>query len=157
MADISKPPVLKHFARSTIELGEPMDVGLTPDGFRRIVPILGGSFSGPDVRGRILAFGGDFQTIKPGGQIDLDARYVLQTEESELIYVSNIGNRYVPPEAFSALIARQPVDLSLAKSTGAARLETGSDRLQWVNRTRFFPRGQRGPDGLLLDLYYFQS
>lgn len=157
MADISKPPVLKHFARSIIELGEPMDVGLTPDGFRRIVPILGGSFSGPNIRGRILAFGGDFQIIKPGGQIDLDARYVLQTEQNELIYVSNVGNRYLPPEAFGALIARQPIDLSLAHSTGAARLETGAERLQWVNRTRFFPRGQRSSDGLLLDLYYFQN
>jgi hypothetical protein len=156
MADISKPPVLKHFVRSTIELGEPMDVGQTPDGFRRIVPILGGSFSGPDISGTILPFGGDFQTIKPGGQIDLDARYLLKTDEGELIYVSNIGNRYVGPEAVEALIARQPVDMSLARSTGAARLETGAERLQWINQTRFFPRGQRGPQGLLLDLHYFQ-
>lgn len=157
MADISKPPVLKHFTRSVIELGEPMDVGLTPEGFRRIVPILGGSFAGPDINGRILPFGGDFQTIKPGGQIDLDARYILQTDEDELIYVSNIGTRYVPAEAFGALIAREPVDMSLAKSTGAAKLETGAERLQWVNRTRFFPRGQRGPDGLMLDFYYFAN
>lgn len=157
MVDISKPPVLKHFIRSQISLGEPMDVGLTSDGFRRVVPILGGSFSGPDLRGTILPFGGDSQLIKPGGQMDLDARYVLQTDQDELIYVSNIGNRFFAPEAFGALIARQPVDMSLARSTGAAKLESGSSRLQWVNRTRFFPRGQRGPDGLLLDFYYFAN
>lgn len=157
MADISKPPVLKHFIRSSIELGEPIDVGLTPDGFRRVVPILGGSFSGPDIGGTILAFGGDSQLIKPGGLIDLDARYILKTHQGELIYVSNIGNRFFAPEAFGALVARQPVDLSLARSTGAARLDTGAEHLQWINRTRFFPRGQRGPDGLLLDFYYFQN
>lgn len=157
MADISRPPVLKHFIRSQISLGEPMDVGLTADGFRRVVPILGGSFSGPELSGTILAFGGDSQLIKPGGLIDLDARYVLRTDEGELIYVSNIGNRYVDPEAFAALIARKPVDMKLARSTGAAKLESGAERLKWINQTRFFPRGQRGPDGLLLDFYYFAS
>lgn len=157
MADISKPPVLKHFIRSQISLGEPMDVGLTSDGFRRIVPILGGSFSGSGLSGTILAFGGDSQLIKPGGLMDLDARYVLQTDHDELIYVSNIGNRFFEPEAFGPLIGRQPVDMKLARSTGAARLESGAERLRWINQTRFFPRGQRGPDGLLLDFYYFEN
>lgn len=157
MADISKPPVLTHFIRSSIDLGEPMDAGLTPDGFRRIVPILGGTFSGSGLSGTILPFGGDSQLIKPGGLMELDARYLLKTDQGALIYVSNIGNRYFAPEAFGALVVRQPIDMSLARSTGAAKLETGAQELQWINRTRFFPRGQRGPDGLLLDFYYFSN
>jgi Protein of unknown function (DUF3237) len=47
-------PSLLHIADLSVEVAEPIVVGETSEGLRRIIPILGGSVSGPPARGRNL-------------------------------------------------------------------------------------------------------
>ena len=136
-----------------INLGTPVHIGPVEGGFRRVIPILGGRVEGEGFNGRVLESGADWQLIRPEGYIDLDARYVLQTDEGGFIYISNIGRRQLTPEACADLIAGCPVDQSRAVSRGLTTMESGSPRLRWLNTQTFRPRGKRGPAGIEVGLY----
>lgn len=131
-----------------IQLGAPIEIGPVTGGFRRVIPILGGTVEGDGVSGRVLESGADWQLIRPEGFIDLDARYVLRTDREEFIYISNIGRRFLTPESCADLIAGRPVDQSQARSRGLTTMESGAERLSWLNTQKFRPCGRRGPDGI---------
>ena len=136
-----------------IDLATPIDIGPVEGGFRRVIPILGGRVEGEGFNGRVLESGADWQLIRPEGCIDLDARYVLEIDPGEYIYISNIGRRQLTPEACADLVAGRPVDQSQAVSRGLTTMESGSLRLQWLNAQKFRPRGKRGPDGIEIGFY----
>jgi hypothetical protein len=50
-----KEPSLLHIADLSVEVAEPIVVGQTPDGLRRIIPILGGSARGRGSRAKFSA------------------------------------------------------------------------------------------------------
>ncbi len=60
---------------------------------RRIIDILGGDFEGR-ITGRLVPGGADWPLIQEDGFTDIDARYVLETDDGYLIYVTNIGIRH---------------------------------------------------------------
>jgi hypothetical protein len=90
---IAMEPGLTFVLKANVELGPVQMIGRTSKGLRRIIPIVGGTFAGPDLRGTVLNFGADWQMIYDNGYMELDARYTLQTDAGGLIYVSNIGFR----------------------------------------------------------------
>ncbi len=138
---------------ASILLGEPVVIGRVNGGFRRIIPIVGGGFEGPDLHGRVLPFGADWNFLHDSGRMDLDSRYTLETDRGELIYVSNVGHRYHPPNHVPAVIAGEPVDMSAVRSTGAARMESGSPRLAHLNERTYLPRGRREAGRVVIAFY----
>ncbi|RYD97016.1 MAG: DUF3237 family protein, partial [Sphingomonadales bacterium] len=54
---------LEFITELAIELTRPHEMGDAPTGTRRIIPIVGGSASGPGLNGRILNVGADWQTV----------------------------------------------------------------------------------------------
>ncbi|MFM1815995.1 MAG: hypothetical protein RLZ98_2690 [Pseudomonadota bacterium] len=70
-------------------VGETIEVGEGPDGVRRIVPILGGTFSGSGLRGVVLPGGADRQRIRADGVRELDAVYELRTDDGVILMVHN--------------------------------------------------------------------
>ena len=57
-----------------------------------IIPITGGTFEGPLLRGIVLPGGADTQTVDPDNQrTDLDAAYAILTDDSVTIQVRNRG------------------------------------------------------------------
>ena len=60
---------LTHATDLIVELSPPHEMGDCPAGTRRIIPIVGGSASGPLLSGRILPIGADWQTVVKGGKI----------------------------------------------------------------------------------------
>lgn len=90
-AAASVAPVL-HFAfEEQVTLAEAIPFGETPIGKRNIVPITGGTFRGPQLRGKILPGGWDWQLVHPSGCFDLHADYMIQTDDGVLIHVVNEG------------------------------------------------------------------
>ncbi|WP_432898888.1 DUF3237 family protein [Micromonospora matsumotoense] len=79
----------------TVTLGGSVSVGASKRGTRNIIPITGGTTTGR-VAGSVLPGGADYQLI--GATSTLDARYVLSTNDRELILVRNCGafGRLVP-------------------------------------------------------------
>jgi len=81
-------PRLTAVYRLDATLGEPLDVGDAAAGHRRIVPLTGGTFTGPRMGGTLVpGASADWQTILSDGTALGDIRYTLRTEEGDLLYV----------------------------------------------------------------------
>src|SRR6185312_16552860 len=89
MLSMPNAPRLEFAMEAHVTVGAALEVGRAPAGERRIVPITGGAFEGPGLRGRVLPGGADWQMIRPDHTAELDARYTLETESGGLIYVRN--------------------------------------------------------------------
>jgi hypothetical protein len=117
------------------DVGPAIDAGPTPLGFRRIIPITGGSFEGPKLRGRVVPGGEDRQIFRADGVLSVEARYMLETQEGVLITVTNKGLWYGTPEVGARLMQGEPVDPSLYYFRTAALFEAPtSSALAWLNR-----------------------
>ena len=110
------------------------ELGATPLGRRRIIPITGGRFWGERLSGRVLPGGADWQVIRPDGVADLDARYTLETGDGALIYIRNKGYRHGPDEVMQRLAAGEAVDPTLYYMRSTPWFETGDARYAWLNR-----------------------
>jgi hypothetical protein len=72
----------------TVTLGPSVSVGASKRGNRNIIPITGGKVAGK-VTGKVLAAGADYQNL--GKPATIDARYLWQTDDGEIIIVRNGG------------------------------------------------------------------
>src|SRR5207249_1716066 len=104
-------------------------------------------------KGRLLPGGADYQLIHPDGFTEVDARYVLETDQGELIYVSNKGMRHGPPDVIAKLNAGQPVDPSQIYFRTVPQFETTAADLQWLTRSVFVCVGEWHPAGVVIRLY----
>ena len=127
------------------QVGTPLEIGDVPQGRRRIVQILGGTFAGPGVKGRILPGGADWQIVRADGFTELDTRYTLQTEAGDLIYVQNKGVRRAAPDVMKRLLAGETVDPSLVYFRTVPTFETSAPALQDLARSIFVGVGERYP------------
>lgn len=69
-------------------LGTVLDVGPTPTGFRRVIPIVGGTVSG-SFEGVVLPGGADWNVVRPDGSNELWARYELRLADGAVVSVTN--------------------------------------------------------------------
>jgi len=87
------PPRLVFAFELRARVAAPIEVGQVKHGRRRIVPIEGGTVSGPMLNGTVTAGGANWQVIQPDGFTELDTRYTIQTNKGEIVYVQNPGIR----------------------------------------------------------------
>ena len=124
-----KPPVLRPFCTLEVEVGPIRPFGMGRFGERRIIPILGGRVTGPDISGTILGIGADWQIVMHDGVADLDARYAFETDDGAIIEMVNQGYRHGPPEVIKRLAAGEAVPPESYYMRTMARLETGHARI----------------------------
>ncbi|MCA0326959.1 MAG: DUF3237 domain-containing protein [Proteobacteria bacterium] len=74
---------------AVVELDPTLALGQSPLGERRLVPITGGSFHGPRLKGKVLAGGADRQLVRADGARQLDALYEMQTDDGAILTVRN--------------------------------------------------------------------
>lgn len=147
------PPSFRPFADLQVQVGAPQDVGPGPHGHRRVVPILGGHVQGVGWTARVLPGGADFQLLLSDTLAELDARYVLETEAGELIYVHNRALRRAEPEVMARLVRGEPVDAAQVYFRCSPRFETRSASLAWINERCFIGSGVREPAAVLMRLH----
>ena len=119
------------------------DVGDTPAGRRRFIPITGGTFEGPKLKGVVLPGGADAQVIRPDGVTDLVARYTLKVDDGTLIYVVNRGLRHGPPEVMQRMMRGETVDPALYYFRTTPTFEVAAGPHDWLNRSIFVGTGAR--------------
>lgn len=144
------PPGLEFAFELHVEVADPTVVGQVPGGLRRIIDILGGTFEGPRLSGKVLAGGADWQLIAADGFTDIDARYTLETDDGDLIYVSNLGIRHAPPDVIRRLNAGEVVDQSHIYFRAVPKFETAAPGLEWLMRSIFICSGERYPNGVVI-------
>jgi hypothetical protein len=139
---------LAHIADFAATIAAPIEIGA-----RRLIPITGGEVRGPELQGRILAGGADFQLVRADGVAELHARYVIETSDGALIYVENSGLRYGPADAMDKIRRGEPVDPALIYCRTTPRFETSDPRYLWLTRHLFVASAVRYPDRVELAIY----
>ena len=147
------PPTLEFFADLSVEVGVPQEVGATVHGRRRLIPILGGTAKGDGWSARVLAGGADFQLIVNDRLAELDARYVLELDGGDFIYVQNRALRCGPADLMARIARGEPVDPRLIYFRCSPSFETASPSLAWVSETLFIGNGERRPDRVLMQFF----
>jgi muconolactone delta-isomerase len=147
-------PRLTRVFRLEATLGEPLDLGETSRGRRRIVAQTGGTFAGPELRGNLLpGASADGQIVLPDGTTLADIRYALQTDDGALLYVQSRGVRHGSAEVLARLGRGEDVDASEYTFRTSTQIETASARLDWLNRGVFISVGGRRSGGVTYETY----
>jgi Protein of unknown function (DUF3237) len=114
------PSALKsEFLRDMIlETGGP---GGGAVGTRQIVPVIGGTFEGPKLRGKVLPPGADWLVRISDTVRVLDVRTLLLTDDDQRIYVTYRGVLHTPPgqERYQRV---------------GMMFETGSEKYAWLHQ-----------------------
>jgi len=131
---------LKELLAIEVDVRPVVDVG---DG-RRYVTFAGGRFSGRDgLAGHVLEGGVDWQQVRPDGVLEIDAHYVLETDQRESIEVRSTGIRKAAPEIAEALMRGQEVDPDSYYFRTHVRFTACAPRLAWLNDLLAVSTGQR--------------
>lgn len=147
------PLAVRHFADLCVTVGAPIEVGATPRGRRRMIPILGGQAQGEGWTARVLPGGADYQVIVNEARAELEAHYVLETDGGDRIYVRNQAIRVAAPEVTAALVRGERVDPALVYFRCVPTLETASRTLGWINDRIFVGTGQRLPEEVVMSFH----
>lgn len=154
-------PLLRPCLRLEVEVSAPIEIGPSASSFgyghRRVIPITGGRVQcerdGSSWQGRVLASGADFQLLVGDRAARLEARYVIETEAGDRIYVENLALRCGPPEVIAKIARGEPVDPSFVYFRCMPRFETAAPTLAWMMERLFVGTGARRPDRVELRIF----
>jgi len=148
-------PNLEFLGRWSVDLIAPIwELGQTSDlGRRRIIPITGGKFEGPKIKGAILNNGADWQIVTKDGLAIIDTRYLLQTDDGALIYLQTKGYRYGPPDVMAKVAKGEVVDGNLYYFRIYMQFETSAPKYVWLNRVMAFANAMRLGNAVVYDAY----
>jgi Protein of unknown function (DUF3237) len=121
---------LRELMLITIQVRPIVDLG----GGRRYVAFDGGTFEGSDgLSGVVLGGGVDWQTVRADGVLEIDAHYILQTEDNEAIEVVSQGLRKASESVTGRLLRGDPVAPEEYYFRTLVRLSTAAPRLSRLN------------------------
>jgi hypothetical protein len=130
-----------------IAAAPPQKLGAVPHGIRSFVPVTGGDFEGPRLRGKILPGGGDWLLLRSDGVLELDLRITLETDDHALIYMTFQGLRHGPPDVIATLGRGEVVDPARYYFRTLPRFETSAETYAFLNRIVTVGVGEARPDG----------
>ncbi|MCC7463796.1 MAG: DUF3237 domain-containing protein [Gammaproteobacteria bacterium] len=119
------PPRLEFVFEEVVTLAADITPGETALGRRNIVPITGGHFEGPGIRGTILPGGWDWQLWRADGCLHIKADYFLRTDDGVVINLLNQGVACPGPNGERPAVRTQPV------------FEAPRGKYQWLNQSAF--------------------
>ena len=139
-------PDLRHVCDIDVSVGPIRDLGPTPHGRRRIIPILSGTVKGPRLEAEVMPGGADWQYVRGDGVLELEARYSIKTRDGAEIAVTNRGMRRAPPEIMDRLSRGESVDPALVYFRTVPVFEAPAGPHEWLNRSVFIATAARFPD-----------
>ncbi len=147
-------PRLTQVYRLEATLGQPLDLGETAQGHRRILPLTGGTFTGPELNGKLLpGASADWQIVLPDGSALGDIRYTLETDGGDLLYIQSRSVRHGSAEVLGRLGRGEHVDASEYTFRTSTQIETAAPDLDWLNKGVFISVGGRQPAGVSYETY----
>src|SRR6202158_4966299 len=137
-----------------VMVATPQSIGAVPHGTRRTVPITGGDFDGPRLRGSVLPGGGaDWLLLRPDGVLELDLRATLRTEDGALISMRSFGLRHGPPDVMEALARGGAVDSATYYFRTTPWVGTASPAYAFLNHLITVASGDRRAEGPIYTIH----
>ena len=127
-------------------------VGQTPNGFRRIGVVPGGTFEGERVAGEVVS-GNDWQLVRTDSCIKLDVRLLLKTTDGALIVMTYTCLRAGPPSVIEKLDRGEAVDPGSYYFRMTPLFETSAPQYDWINRIIAVGIGHRLADGPFYSIF----
>jgi hypothetical protein len=147
-------PRLTQVYRLEATVAPPLDLGEISQGHRRIVPLTGGTFTGPEINGKLLpGASADWQIVLRDGTALGDIRYTLETEGGDLLYVQSRGVRHGSADVLARLGRGEDVDASEYTFRTSTQIETAAPGLDWLNKGVFISVAGRQPGGVIYETY----
>lgn len=144
---------LRKWLELDVELTQLLTIGPGPAGEVRLVPIVGGRFSGEELSGIVLPGGGDWQTVRADGALEISARYLLKTDQEELIEVRSEGLRAATAEVLARLASGELVPPTEYYFRTSIRFRTAAPRLARLNDRLAISYGMRRKSSVGLEVY----
>ncbi|WP_158682049.1 MULTISPECIES: DUF3237 domain-containing protein [Sphingopyxis] len=121
---------------------------------RGIFPVVGGTFEGPRMRGRVLDGGADWVSWRSDGTMLIDVRTALETDDGALISMQYTGlSTPTSPEAAARFARREPGPYEDLYLHTTPRFETAHEKYEWLNRVIAVSNGMRTDDGPLYHVF----
>jgi hypothetical protein len=147
-------PRLTQVYRLEATVAQPLELGDIAQGHRRIVPLTGGTFTGPELTGELLpGASADWQTILPDGTALGDIRYTLQTDRGDLLYVQSRSVRHGSQEVLARLGRGEEVDAGEYTSRTSTKIEAAAADLDWLNKGIFISVAGRQDGSVIYETY----
>lgn len=87
-----KPPELEYVMELKVTCDAAFSCGQTSRGERVVIPITGGTFEGPKLKGTILNGGADYQYVDhKNARNEIEAIYCIRTDDGVNIHIRNAG------------------------------------------------------------------
>ena len=153
--DMELPPTLPTRLLFTleVEVGRPVEIGETPSGPRRYVPLLGGRFVG-EIEGDLLPGGTDWQTVLPDGMLEISAHYALRTRAGEAIEVLSNGVRHARQDVLARLSRGDVVSAQEYYFRTHIRFRTAAAGLAYLNPLLAVSMGERFQSSVRLSVFH---
>jgi hypothetical protein len=113
---------------ATVGIAPLEDVGEMSSGHQRIIPITGGSFEGPNIRGKVIAGAADWNLLRNDGVTVVSASYFLRTDDGVCIKIVNQG--------VNAALAQGAASPPRPRFT-IPSFEAPKGRYDWLNKSVF--------------------
>ena len=136
-----------------ITLGTVQELGDTPHGRRRIIPITGGIFEGPAIKGTVEPGGADWQIIRADNVAELDATIHVKNRRWCAYLYKNKGYRHGPPEVIERLSKGEAVDPKEYYFRATPVFETASEKYNYLNKYIYIASGERKKDSVVIHFY----
>ena len=150
MAELMSRPLFSL----SIALHPIQELGPTPAGERRVVPVSGGTFEGERLAGEVLPHGGsDLLLTRADGSFQQDVRLTLRTRDEALVLMTYRGVRHAAPEVRDRIARGESVGRSEYYLRIAPFFETASPAHAWLNRIVAVGLGERRPNGVTYDVF----
>ena len=117
-------PELELVMTLHVEIAPPLEIGDIGGGIRRVIPIVGGTIEGPNIRGQVLVGGADWTLARHDGTSELRASYTVRTDDNVLIGIHNTG--IAVPQADGSVYVRT-----------VPQFEVVHARYDWLRRSIF--------------------
>jgi len=125
----------------------PVSVGAAPQGERIIADLTGGSFKGEKLKGTVRASGADWAVMRSDGNLRLDVRMVLETDDGAVIYMPYRASVMVN-DALQQVLEAETGETNFGDAYWITQVqfETGDERYTWLNNKMAVGEGKLAPN-----------
>lgn len=133
-------PKLEFLYRLVADVSTPIPIGSVNEGFLKVIPVTGGRFEGPRLKGEVMNLGADWNTtdhLVPTTK-QIDTRYLLKTDDGAYITISTRGYQTQSEEVMQRRSKREPVDPNEYYFKQHLYFQTSDERYLWINNVVAF-------------------